>query len=283
MKRFLRDIALFTLPLLAAAALWFIWYLIVGTVVGSRMEKIAQNEVLIMGDSQMQRINPEYFTSPAYNFASSAEHYYFTYHKLRIITSFSDNKVKSVILGLSAHTFCPVYSRLFDIEYPEGKKSLERYFYFIEGDKFIDDSDYLDLGNLKRVVLSRPYWGGLFSSENSNPGTEVIDKAYEMHYGGDDTDNGSNQIRYLAEIVSLCRENGIELYLVSTPYHPDYQRRVDEKYFHILSETLRTLGDVNYINYMDTSINTDLMSDGNHLNTTGAAIYSRLLNEAVNK
>jgi hypothetical protein len=34
---------------------------------------------------------------------------------------------------------------------------------------------------------------------------------------------------------------------------------------------------------MDTSINTDLMSDGNHLNTTGAAIYSKLISDTITR
>jgi len=281
MKNFGKRLSLFIAPLVIAVALWFAFYLFMGLHVKSKMETIATNEVLLMGDSQMQRINPAYFSKRAFNFASSGEHFYFTYHKLKTITSFENNNVKGVFLGISAHSFAPVYSRLFDPGSPEGKKSLGHFFYFFDDNEFFRKKDLLNLESLKRVVFGTPDWGGLFESDKANPDIAIINRSLKMHFGGTGADATESQLKYLDLIVELCEKNNIELIFVSTPYHPYYQENVAPEYFGLLTKTISEYPDVEYINFLSPPVSADLMSDGNHLNKIGAEIYSKLMNEAV--
>ncbi len=279
MKRFGKAILIFILPLLVLVALWFAWYFIMGQIVRSRMGKIAENEVIIMGDSQMQRINPVYFTKATYNFASSGEHFYFTYQKLKTLTSFEGHKIKQVVLGVSAHSFAPVYSRFFDPATPEGQKSLGHYFYFFDGNEFFRKKDLLNVSCFKRVVFGTPDWGGLFESDLANPDTARIERSLNNHFGGTVAECSMSQLKYLDAIAGHCRSNNIELILVSLPYHPYYQSKVDNKYFQILGQTVNEYLALTYLNFLDPAMPSDLMSDGNHLNKRGAEIYSRQIDD----
>lgn len=283
MRRFGKQTLFFIAPLIVAAALWFVYYWVMTMIVSSRMNEIAKNEVLIMGDSQMQRINPVYFTKPTYNFASSGEHFYFTFQKLKTLTSIEKSNIKQVVLGVSAHSFAPVYTKFFDPGSPEGQKSLGHYFYFFDGNEFFRKKDLFDMASLKRVLFGTPDWGGLFESDLANPDTARIERALKMHFGGTGAECSTSQLTYLDAIVGHCQRNDIELILVSTPYHPYYHSRVDDIYFQILRKMVNEYLALTYLNFLDTNMSTDLMSDGNHLNKRGAEIYSRQINEEINR
>ena len=279
MKKFLRDILLFTIPILALLLIWIGYYLKTGSVAENRMEEISGYEILLMGDSQIQRFNPQFFSAATYNFASSAEHYYFTWQKLRKITSFPDCKVKKVILGLSANSFSPVFTRLYDINSPEGVNSLENYFYFIEGEDFTGIEDYFTLRTARAIILGRPYWGGLVVSELSNPDTLVINETLRMHFGGTDTVPCGSQAEYLSKIVRLCKGAGIELVFVTPPAHRYYLSKVGNQYTNMLHRTLQEHREIEHIDLSVPETDPSLLSDAVHLNRAGAKKYSLLLAE----
>ncbi len=284
MKRFLRDILLFLTVPATALLLWLAWNIIVGTTVSSRLERIAQNKVLIMGDSQMQRLDPAGFSSTAYNLASSAEHYYFTLQKLRTITSFNNHNVETVVLGLSAHTFSPTYTRLFDPGEAEGRQSIRYYRHFTHDDAFLKMRHLTDIRVLRSAALAKPEWGGYRTSAAASPDTATLEQIFEMHYGGTDTVPCASQRYWLGRIVELCRSSNIRLVLVSTPYHPWYYERTERKYFGLLEDVVAEYtGRIEYVNFLRPPVSPSLMSDANHLNATGAAIYTRLINEIIMK
>ena len=75
MNSFLRKCLLFTSPIFLVIIVFSGIYHQKIAVVTERMQDISEKySVLIMGDSVMQRISPDYFDDPAYNFAVSAEH-----------------------------------------------------------------------------------------------------------------------------------------------------------------------------------------------------------------
>lgn len=235
-----------------------------------------------MGDSQMQRINPALLPVPAYNLASSAEHYYFTLQKLKTITSFSNRKVKTVLLGLSAHSFSPVYTSLFDPFQAEGRQSIRYYRHFLSDDEFLATRHLADIEVLRSAVFAVPEWGGLRRSEAASPETATLERIFEMHYGGTDTVPCASQRHWLGEIVKLCRSSNIQLVLVSTPYHPWYHERIEPRYFSALGEAVAEYaGNALYISFLNPAISPSLMSDANHLNAAGAAHYTRLLADTL--
>jgi len=247
--------------------------------VESELKNISRYECLIMGDSQMQRIKPEFSDVNAFNFASSGEHYYFTYQKIKRLIGFKNHKIKSIIIGLSAHSFCPAYIRIFNKQFSEGRDSFIRYFYFFNKD---NNNDLLTKSTFKGIY-STPDWGGLKISQFKEPDTSVIDKTFKIHYETNKNENmyDSKQAKYLTRIDSICRANDITLFAVSLPYHPAYLSKIDSLYMNILNEAAGSLPNTIYINYLNQKINPNLMSDANHLNSEGADIYSKMIFDMV--
>lgn len=282
MKTFLRKILIFMLVPAAVMLLWLICDFYAGTRAASLIRQASQHEVLLMGDSQIQRLNPELFPVPAFNFATSAEHYYFTFQKLSAIADGRDCRVKTVVLGLSAHSFAPVYSRLFDPETSEGRQSVRYFRHYISDDGFLKARHLADIEILRSVVFAWPERGGHRNSVASHPDTATLQRISEMHYGGPDTLPCATQHQWLDSIVALCRKSDIRLVLLSTPYHPWYQQHIAPQYFQALDGALaRTGNQAEYISFLSPPVSPSLMSDANHLNTAGATHYTRLLTDTL--
>lgn len=281
MKKFLCNLGKFVIPLLVLVLLWFPYYYITSLIVKSKLKVISGYGTLIMGDSQMQRINPGYFTDSTYNFASSGEHYYFTLQKIKKITSFEHCNVRQIILGVSAHSFGVVYNKLFDVQFPEGLNSLKRYFYYFSGNEFLGYNSIPGLSVMRNIAAAHPDWGGYFYSKYSDPDTSIINKNLFKHFEGVSDRYCSSQVKYLKEIIDLCSVKNIQIILISTPYHPYYLKKVNNYYKNILKQTIKETGDANYISYLGDKINAGLMSDGIHLNAEGSAVYSKMINDTI--
>jgi hypothetical protein len=287
MKHFIQyRILPFLIPLVfftIASALYFIIY---NSKVESKLHTISQYECLIMGDSQMQRINPNKLSLKSLNFASQGEHYFYTFQKLKKTLEFSDSKIKQIILGVSLHSFSPVYCRLISTAYPEGRSSLSRYLYFIEltSDEYLNRKDILSVPFIKGIYRG-PDWGGLRISNYRNPDSTIIFRTISEHYSIRKTESlyDPEQIKYLFKIEDLCRNHGIELWLISVPYHPVYIDNIDNYYTDILKSTIDSMNYAKYICYLDTLISPDLMSDGAHLNWQGSDMYTKYIDDTICK
>jgi len=238
-----------------------------------------------MGDSQIQRINPEYFKCRTFNFGSSGEHYYFTYSKLRKLLSAKTCNIKIIVLGVSVHNFAPVYQRMVDLNCKEGKSSLERYFYFIN---FFDDETF----NLKNSITQKdflkgltrkPDWSGFLESINKNPEKKDIERVLNIHYKVDTKIDFSKQETYLEKIIRLCKKKNIKILALSTPIHQYYKSHIPEIYFKNFNDIMNKNPELKHLNFLNVNIPSDYMSDGNHLNKDGAKIYSKLISAEVEK
>ena len=235
-----------------------------------------------MGDSQTQRINENLIGSNVVNISSSGEHYYFTFQKLKKLTYNDNHKIKSIILGFSAHNFSPKYNKFFNLKFAEGKSDLTRYLYYLDplfDFKFIKKiSEIISLEFLKGVY-STPDIYGYFESNNKNPEIEIIEKGFENIFKRSDNLEyfSSKQKKYLLKIDSLCYKENIELILLSTPYHEEFKKRIPSAYFDNLYNIKERLNNRNHINFLNNKINPNLMSDGNHLNIQGSNKYSKII------
>ncbi len=289
MKTFITKLVkFFFAPVILFLLIIVIYYSIEKQSVKKDLKKISNYECLIMGDSQMQRIKPNLFNNNTYNFSSSGEHFYFTYQKIKKIVSFNDQKIKKIILGVSLPNFGPSYNRLFDLNFSEGQSSLKRYLYFINP----VDLEFLNptflirksvFTNFVKGVFGKTDREGLFISTNKNPDTKTIDKVFKMHYSVKKNENkiSLKQIKYLNKIDKLCYENNIKLYLVTLPIESLYKKRTDSLYYNILKSTVKKLDNINYINYLNENIDPSLVSDPVHLNSKGADIYSKKINDSI--
>ncbi len=254
--------------------------------VKQKINDISRNyNCLIMGDSQVQRINPEFFGIKTYNLGCPAEHYYFTYSKLKKLLSVENSKIEVAVIGLSIHNFAPVYQKLFDLNYNEGTNSLKKFVYFFnlfEDEVFNFKNIIFQKDFIKGIVLG-PVWGGLEESSKKNPNITDIRRIFEMHYNTDTEINFSIQEYYLAEIIKLCDQKNVEILSISTPVHEAYKNLIPDIYFENFVEIMNKNDKLKHINFFDDEISSEYMSDGNHLNKSGAAIYSKLISEEVVK
>lgn len=285
MKKFGYRLLIFGLPALIFVFTTLMFYYFTQLKVQSEAKRISEYKCLLMGDSQIQRFNSNLLNSGTKNIASSAEHYYFIYNKLLKVLQNKDHKVKTVILGVSIHNFAPVYNRLFDIRFAEGKLSLERYLSFIPS---LNNNDFLNnarppLYSVIKGVYKGGDWGGGTESNYSNPDTNTINRIFRMHFSIKENEEkySQSQKKYLNKIDSLCLSHGIDLFICSLPYHPLYQNKIEEEYFEFFYQTISELKRYYHINFLLDIPKPDWMSDASHLNKEGAAIYSKKINEIV--
>jgi len=127
MKKFVLRILKFSIPALLFLLITFTYYRHSKTKVESKLTAFSGHPVLLMGDSQIQRLHGDSISQGAKNLASSGEHYYFTYQKLHTLTQNKNHRIDTLKIGLSIHNFAPVYNRLFSLDFPEGERSLKKY------------------------------------------------------------------------------------------------------------------------------------------------------------
>lgn len=284
MKRFLKNIVIFTIPILVVLVLCFVNVVYNYYDTLARLRIMSNYRILIMGDSQMQRINPKYFIDSCYNFASSGEHYYFTYQKIMLLTNNPNYKIKQIVLGVSAHNFSPINSKLFDVRSFEGKNSLSRYYYFIRSQDFISLKDKFRINIMRTIILSKTDWAGFYNSNYANPDTSTMNKSLKMHYQSyNNINHCESQELFLEKIVDLCASTKIQLIFVATPYHQYYKKNVNSHYFKILNNNLKKYQPITFLNYINDTISPSYFSDANHLNTKGAEFYSKMIGKAIRK
>ena len=247
-----------------------------------RFKHISEYKYLLMGDSQIQRIDNKFFSEGTYNFASSGEHFYFTYQKLLKIFRYKKHKTTKIVLGVSIHNFAPVYNRLFNVKFSEGIKSLKRYIYFI--DIFTKNEFTISLADkpidVIKSIYQEPDWGGLNKSNKENPDSKIIKLTLNMHYKikNNESEFCVSQKKYLNLIDSLCIANNVELFIVSLPYHPEYRDNIQKKYLDFFHTTISELENSYHINFLEDTVNIKWMSDANHLNEKGSLFYSNKIN-----
>ena len=178
-------------------------------------------------------------------------------------------------MGVSIHNFSPIYNQLFNVTTPEGKKSLERYLYFIDYFKpsdFLKQPSFTHTKNIIKGLYKTPTINGFYESEKKNPDEKTIQRILDMHYSAkqDESAISGSQILYLNRIDSLCKAKNIDLFLVSTPYHANYKKKIKKEYIDVFYETIANLKTVDHINFLSDNPSINWMSDANHLNKDGA-------------
>ncbi len=286
MKRFINKITLsIAIPVLICHVLFVMVYLFNRKEIQRKAAAISDNySTVIMGDSQMQTLSPDFF-SEAINIASPGEHYYFTYMKLKNLLLNKSHKIKQVLLGLSPHNFSPLFTDHFSLESEEGKSSLQRHLYFFDlfDTEFMRPYQIILRKEFFLGVISGPEWGGYAVYDNFNPDTlSCKRKLRDFFYRRiDDQQELIKQEYYLDQIAELCKKEKISLVFVSNPVHQFYKNGVDEAYYSILTKKLQDHSDALYLDYLNDSVPGIYLNDPIHLNTKGSQIYSEKINAAV--
>ena len=250
----------------------------------AKFEIIATNySYLIMGDSQTQRLSEDVFDKKTFNFSNKAEHYCFTYYKLKQLFSQETYNTKLILLGVSVHNFSPIYHKLVDLDKEEGLSSLKNFLYYLNifDNEVFSSYDMISRKQFYQGVLEGPLKNRVIRSSMKEPKKEDVLKAIEMHFSKDGLDKTvDNQAYFLRKIVELCKENKVDIFFVSTPIHNQYKENIPQKELEKFYQIVQKF-DVHQINYLDSVVPDSLMSDGNHLNIQGANYYGGLISQEI--
>jgi hypothetical protein len=279
MKLFLKSLAYFWLIVPIAL---LIWYFPIRTYrlgqIDSLMEQVKAHEVILMGDSQIQRIDPTLFDRPTFNLGNYGEHYYFTYLKLMRLVAEGKGNIQTILLGIAPHSFSPVFVKMMDIHTIEGKTNVRRYFFYGLDSVFFQPSDILIPKVARFIYFGWPEAGGFYRTDRVElPDEEIITTSLGNHFD-DSRSIAYSQLTYLKKIQAFCKKQGIQLVFVITPYHPGYASRVDQVYLDYFEQVLEQMKDVpiaDFRNYQDPTH----FEDGNHLNAVGGHLISTKLND----
>lgn len=287
MRKFIISFIIKTCLLIVCVISLVVLYIYKTSLIDEELKKIAKtNSLLIMGDSQMQRLNPELFDDKTYNFSSRSEHYFFTHSKLKKIFSTPKHTIKKVLLGVSIHSFSPMYKKTFDVRYIEGKYSFRRFMFFnnfIKSNEFSNFSFFFKYNSCFIDGLYRDVEkDGYYKSLGKNPNNAIIDRIYDVHYPNDIENRITlSQEKYLNNIIDLCSKNSVKLILISTPMHSYYKEKVDNRFYNVLSKIIKQ-SNCEYINFLNENTPINYFSDANHLNVNGAIVYSKKINYLIN-
>jgi len=281
MQVFLRNILLFLCFILVVFMSVYGYHKIK---LNDKFETIAINySYLIMGDSQTQRLSEDMFEKQTFNFSNTAEHYCFTYYKLKQLFYQEKCNTELILLGVSVHNFSPIYHKLLDLDKAEGLSNLKNFLYYLNifDNEVFSFYDMISRQQFYQGVLKGPLKNRVIRSSKKEPKKEDILKVIEMHFSKDGLDNPvDNQVYFLRKIVDLCKENKVDVFFISTPVHHQYKQNIPQKEFERFYKIVQKF-DVHQINYLESEVPDSLMSDGNHLNIQGANYYGRLIAQEI--
>ena len=287
MKPFLKKALLYiVIPIVVCHLLFFLAYKLISSQVDGRLQEIARkNSVLIMGDSQMQKFAPDLIDGDVENVASSGEHYFVTYSKLRKMLAAKDHKIRTILLGVSLHNFAPLFLNHFDPDHIEGKITVQHqmFFYDLFANEFIQPHQLILDKNFFLGVINGPVWGhDVFT--HKNPDTLLLAWGMKFIYDGPVKENlPQAQPFYLDKIVELCGQENISLMLISPPVHQYCKSHVDPAYYQTLQKVVSDHGNLLHVNFLIDSTQSIYMNDVNHLNKEGAEVYTRKIDLELKK
>ncbi len=270
-----------------------------------------ETEVVVLGASHgAQGVNPICFDNLE-NLCVAGEQLFVSREKLSLITN-RVNKISKVILILSPSTFSESRDK--------NNRKKESYFnnllmyMYLFDDKLISElSDYEGLDKRIRdkfvfgllppskkelkalvkyflganITQVHPGWGGYYPMGASNLDKEFVDRRLSHHYYYENEIEGilKGQVEKLDEIIAICEDRRIQLFLVRTPEHDSYSNNIPMKYSLFFNELIKNRinnsSNVNYLNFVNLKLNDDCFRDGDHLNDKGSLIFSKVLKDSI--
>lgn len=284
MNRFLRDLTLFLVGLLACFATMYA----INTVTSEFNAPRVESEILIVGNSHMQQsLNPIYFES-AENISQSAEPLYVSYWKLNELLPRSS--VSIVVLGFSYLSLSPLGNRKLTDE--RWSSTLFNRVYTIAELESLHDIEVDRLGlyraKFKNMCLypkwsHSNYMGHYFNFEKSVLADPDEDIARHFLRDGKNVDISMVALAHLDSIVALAAREKIELILVAAPVHDSYYERIPDHFIAGFEDTKRELEarGVRILDYSQLEVVDDEFLNVTHLNEKGATRFSKLISERI--
>jgi len=293
MKSFLKNTILFAL-----GAVLFV----VITIVFSNKKidkapvfKVPRNvSTLILGHSHSQNSFNDSLINNSKNFSQSGEIYFYSFLKLKKVVSIND-KIKNVFVEFTNNQICldmekwtkneeyisykvPKYAPIMDVN---------DYKYILSQNPiaFVKTIPILFQKNLHCVLFKeRDYikysdWGGFFRDKKMKVDSLLLARKanpVKPNLGNDYTEIN---LKYLDKIISFCKSNKINVYLVRSPQHKEYTSvSNDKKYQELLNNRYKNSSFLDFNNF---PLLNEEYRDLDHLNYKGARKFSIFFNDLL--
>ena len=262
-------------------------------------ERLDELEVLILGSSHTYLgINPALLQSRAFNLAATAQTLYFDKFLLEKYIDRLPRLKKLVLpvsypsLGSESYKNPGDYNRSYHYAYFYGsnafvdmlaprrfslvslftvKKSVDRSWdYFVRGDSLIE------------------FDGNGWYNSDKEPARDLAKNGRDsgkLHDAVYDESLIPDNLRYISEMIRLCKRRGVEVYLLSMPMWKTYIEQVKpERYTRMVTamDSLSRVEQIPYFNFTeDERFIAEDFFDSNHLNQQGADKFTHIFNGLI--
>lgn len=247
--------------------------------------------IIVCGDSHIQAGINDSILDNSTNIALASQQYIYTYIVLRTLLA-TNPHINSVILGYSCHNLSS-YREEMDVLKEASQYS--KYSLIIDNATSLLIFDYNIINiciNMLQTVMTNieycfsekyPYIGKYYNSYGNNVSIEGLEETLNRHYF---SNTGTcyiisrRQIHYLLEIVVLCSDMGVDLYLLNMPVTTQYYEAIPEKYIQQYYAIANWLN-VPLFDYHRYQLPDTCYGDVDHLNSYGAEIFTNFLNGCI--
>ncbi len=264
-------------------------------------KNIRSIQVLNLGTSHADYgIDPDYFSLKGFNFANVGQP---LYYDNKILQKYIDkmDSLKLVILPISNFAFgydmsenqeywrMYFYKRYYDIDNEGGRGfNLRTISYFalygqkeslkclLKGFKVNFAEGYKTNGCLVEKNDTTSYNLKAISEAKGKERAVFVD-------AGIKTRNYSKNIEYLKSMIEMLRKRNIKVVIITTPVYKTYYDNINRKNYQDMQDNIRSITQeygIKYYNYInDSRFSIMDFRDNDHLNPSGAAKFSKILND----
>lgn len=286
MKRFLKRLLLFVVPMLIVAiGVALVSKKMVNCKPVFQLPKSVHS--LILGHSQPECAFNDSLISNVKNMAQGGEAYFYTYQKIKKLVP-ENPQIKTIYLSFSNNQIEP---RMDEWTYDDEHIGN----YFPKYAAQLDGEDYALLlqhnykavlaGELKALknnltflvkgetnFLSNNNWGGYLHLKR-NKLDSIIKVNFIRKIKKEFSDSVSTiNVNYLEKIVEFCQQKKVKIILYRTPVHPILFNEYDEQKFQHLRK--QKFAQIPFLDFHDFKLTHDEMGDFDHLNYKGARKFS---------
>jgi hypothetical protein len=305
MKKFIIKSVLFLLVLASVSSLVvFIFEKELGTITNSYTLKRLQLEsqadsiqVLVLGTSQsLHGINPAYFNLRGYNASNTAQSFFFD-EKITLEYLVKMPRLKYVFIAVSDYTF--------GYEIIDGNEEWRDYFYAQDWDIIFPEIKSSDLHLHSKILLYTPetslgyalqgFHVNLTDNYTENGWARMIEPSEISDINGYKRVQSHNSVYHAKRYESIKKEfdtlmtalqkRNITPILFTPPVTSFYTKYADQEKVKLMYSTISEFCDkykCKYYDYLtDTRFLVSDFGDCDHLNTTGAEKFSKILNEDI--
>ena len=258
-------------------------------------------ETLVLGNSHAFKGIKTSMIHNAFNLAQSAQRLEYDYYLLSKYISESPN-LKNVVLSLDySNLFAgeleseygmnwnlAIYYNLY-MDYPK-HGTFSKYHYELSCPKSMYKKVLLYLTSLVKngsyeIGCDATGYGDSSESMKNKKQSDMDDKPISLRLtrNYDISTTLSVNVRYLEDIVKICKQHHVRIILISTPYWHNFYKKTENRKIQLLDNVIKKLidkYDIEYKNYMNASkfsYNNDFFYNGDHLSPEGAEAFTTVL------